>query len=78
MAGTHVHVHAHAQVTNLVNKAQKAAEEKQCAELLKGGGNIALSTLKDKETLEKVVDMRRKLGNGKVSQGKSLFRMKRW
>ena len=78
MAGTHVHVHAHAQVTNLVNKAQKAAEEKQYAELLKGGGNIALSTLKDKETLEKVVDMRRKLGNGKVSQGKSLFRMKRW
>ena len=66
------------QVTHLANKAQRAAEEQQYEELLEGGGNIALSALKDKETLEKVAELRRKLGSGRSGQGKSLFRMERW
>ena len=66
------------QVTHLANKAQRAAEAQQYEELLEGGGNIALSALKDKDTLEKVAELRRKLGNGRGGQGKSLFRMERW
>ena len=65
-------------MSHLANKAQKAAEELQYAELLEGGGNIALSALKDRVTLEKVAEMRRRLGNGRVGQGNSLFRMERW
>ena len=65
------------QVTHLANKAQRAAEEQQYAELLESGGNIALKALKDKETLDKVAELRRKLGNGRSEQGK-LFRMERW
>ncbi len=66
------------QVSHLADKAQKAAEEQQYAELLEGGGNIALSTLRDRATLEKVAEMRRRLGNGRAGQGESLFRMQRW
>ena len=66
------------QVTHLVNKAQKAAEERQYDELLEGGGNIALSTLKDEAILEKVAEMRRQLGNAQSKPGKLLFRMERW
>ena len=61
-----------------MNKAQKAAEERQYDELLAGGGNIALSTLKDEAILEKVAEMRRQLGNARMKPGKSLFRMERW
>lgn len=66
------------QVSHLATKAQRAAEEQQYQELLEGGGNIALSALKDRETLEKVAELRRQLGSGRGGQGKSLFRMERW
>ena len=65
------------QVHHLARKAQKAAEEQQYAELLEGGGNIALSALKDEKTLEKVAEMRRKLDRLNKER-KALFRMERW
>lgn len=65
------------QVGHIASKAQKAAEEQQYAELLEGGGNIALSALKDEKTLEKVAEMRRKVDRLNKER-KALFRMERW